>query len=280
MLATTRRKLAPETDTRRNPSSPSRSHIGIDGCFEHSEVDPWVRTRMSALTGALVSLFCWPVGLPSAIEWDVTALALDHAPFGNARCWCCSCLLWTHSADESRSCLAERAMPDDWQPAASQARSQSPHREVRPGRTRSHIRRGRHDLRAFRPWPDARLRPSPCCRFCSCLWRPPTCTRSPCAMPPRRRPGPGSSACRRWRGRATLGRRGASRRRAPPCRTRHPRRTGRRRWRSPARRRCSATATQCCRHYVGCKSPSSQPSPSPEPGGPSRDRTGWPAPLA
>jgi AI-2 transport protein TqsA len=41
----------------------------------------WVRTLMSVLTGALVSLFALAVGLPLAAEWGVIAFALNYIPF-------------------------------------------------------------------------------------------------------------------------------------------------------------------------------------------------------
>jgi AI-2 transport protein TqsA len=41
----------------------------------------WVRTLMSVLTGALVSVFALAVGLPLAAEWGVIAFALNYIPF-------------------------------------------------------------------------------------------------------------------------------------------------------------------------------------------------------
>jgi AI-2 transport protein TqsA len=41
----------------------------------------WVRTLMSVLTGALVSVFALAVGLPLATEWGVIAFALNYIPF-------------------------------------------------------------------------------------------------------------------------------------------------------------------------------------------------------
>ena len=40
-----------------------------------------VRTQMSVMTGLLVWLFAWLVGLPYAVEWGIIAFALNYIPF-------------------------------------------------------------------------------------------------------------------------------------------------------------------------------------------------------
>jgi AI-2 transport protein TqsA len=41
----------------------------------------WVRTQMSVLTGLLVWLFTWSIGLQFAAEWGIIAFALNYIPF-------------------------------------------------------------------------------------------------------------------------------------------------------------------------------------------------------
>jgi predicted PurR-regulated permease PerM len=40
-----------------------------------------VRTQMSVMTGLLVGVFAWIVGLPFAVEWGVIAFTLNYIPF-------------------------------------------------------------------------------------------------------------------------------------------------------------------------------------------------------
>jgi AI-2 transport protein TqsA len=40
-----------------------------------------VRTQMSVMTGLLVGLFAWIIGLPFAVEWGVIAFVLNYIPF-------------------------------------------------------------------------------------------------------------------------------------------------------------------------------------------------------
>lgn len=40
-----------------------------------------VRTQMSVITGLLVSIFAWSMGLPFAVEWGVIAFVLNYIPF-------------------------------------------------------------------------------------------------------------------------------------------------------------------------------------------------------
>jgi len=41
----------------------------------------WVRTQMSVLTGLLVWLFTWSIGLQFSVEWGIIAFALNYIPF-------------------------------------------------------------------------------------------------------------------------------------------------------------------------------------------------------